>query len=307
MITKKQLKIIYILVLIIPSLSIYFISESTISSYKESLKTHQKSVKLHEEKLLKHVNASKDKELDAYIQTKKENGKKWLENMELVFAKKYSASQVDVKNELEKMINIAYKYSHDVNKKYKKKRNSKKITNEIKLRLSQIKRDSEVFLVDYRGNTLFGANSQEDINARTILLEEIQKVRRRGGGYIISDIDLHGTKRHILVKDLGIYKLFIGADMYVNNNNKILKEDFLDIVKNALIEESDCIKIVQNNLNIYSSGGCSDITNEVFAYESYFKAIDWKLRYSFDDGEKSQREIQKLKSFESQLKYVQIN
>lgn len=73
---------------------------------------------------------------------------------------------------------------------------------------------TKLFLVDYDGNTLLGENSQEDIHARTILLEEIHKVRRYGEGSIVSTVDPENLKRYIYVKKLAIHKLFIGVDRY---------------------------------------------------------------------------------------------
>jgi hypothetical protein len=81
-------------------------------------------------------------------------------------------------------------------------------------------KNTKVFLVDYNGNILMGENSQEDINARTILLEEIQKVRRRGEGFIVSDVDTYGLKRYIHVKSLEMHKLFVGVDRYERNIQK---------------------------------------------------------------------------------------
>ncbi len=300
---KNIKRIIYLIILIVPVTTVYMIGQVSISKYKDSLKEYKVKLQDYEATLKEHAQKVKEKELQAHMESKRENGKQWVDSMMLVFSEKYKASQIDVKKELQKTIDIAYTQAHKVTQKYKnKKKYYTAINKAIKLELSKIKSENGVFLVDFAGNTLFGSNSAEDINARTILLEEVQKVRRRGGGYILSDIDYKGTKRHIIVKDLGINKLFIGADLYVNKNNIQLKENLLDIAKNALLEESDCVSISQNNVDIYSSLGCKNFTGEENKYDAYFKAIDWTLSYCFNTLKKEERETQKLENFESLLK-----
>lgn len=72
----------------------------------------------------------------------------------------------------------------------------------------------DAFLANMHGNTLYGSNDTVDIYERSIVLEEIQKVGRHGGGFIVSNVAPEGTKRYILVKKLDIEDLFIGVDSY---------------------------------------------------------------------------------------------
>ena len=72
----------------------------------------------------------------------------------------------------------------------------------------------DAFLANMHGNTLYGSNDTIDIYARSIVLEEIQKVGRHGGGFIVSNVAPEGTKRYILVKKLEVENLFIGVDSY---------------------------------------------------------------------------------------------
>lgn len=75
----------------------------------------------------------------------------------------------------------------------------------------------DVFLCDMKENTLYGTNDIEDINARSIKLEQIQKVAKHKEGFIVSDVEKKGTKRYIYVKSLGLKDLYIGVDFYVNS------------------------------------------------------------------------------------------
>lgn len=72
--------------------------------------------------------------------------------------------------------------------------------------------DKNVFLANYKEKTLYGTNDYEDYNARTIVLEEIQKVRRRKEGFIMSQLDAKGTTRYVYVKNLDIHDFYLGIN-----------------------------------------------------------------------------------------------
>lgn len=110
--------------------------------------------------------------------------------------------QKQIQEQLEMKMHFIYKEC--------KKINTKKGIQE-KLQKKQYK---DVFLSDLEGNTLYGSNDTEDIYARTIILEEIQKIGKYGKGFIVSNVDSKGTKRYIFVKDLELSNLFLGVDVY---------------------------------------------------------------------------------------------
>jgi len=108
----------------------------------------------------------------------------------------------EIHAQLQNRMNVIYKQSKVINTK-----------RGIKAKFNQM-RYEDVFLSDMKGNTFYGSNNVEDIDARTILLEEIQKVGKHGGGFIKSTIDYEGTSRYILVKDLELDGLFVGVEIY---------------------------------------------------------------------------------------------
>jgi len=271
---KRTLKV---LVVIIPISTVIVLGSYIVSDFTE--------------KIMSHINASKDKEIQKYIKVKKENGKVWADNIISLFDFKYKESQENIQKELQNTINIAFENAHKINKKQTKKQ----ITNSIKSKLAKMKYDSTstpVFLVDYKGNTLLGSNSKVDMDARTIVLEEVQKVRRRGGGFITSRVDDSGTKRYILVKDLGINDLFIGTDLYVKANGGDLKNTFLEITKNTLLDSSDGVIVSESEKNIYSSSSCRE-ENE-HTYSAYSKVLDLRLSYTFYSSKKIETENRKI-------------
>lgn len=110
--------------------------------------------------------------------------------------------QEQIQKQLKTRMDFIYKQCKAINTK-------KGITK--KLQKMQYK---DVFLSDLEGNTLYGSNDEEDIHARTIVLEEIQKLGKYGEGFIVSTVDVKGTKRYIFVKDLKLSNLFVGVDIY---------------------------------------------------------------------------------------------
>lgn len=86
---------------------------------------------------------------------------------------------------------------------------------EITAKLQELNYE-DVFLSDMHGDTYYGSNDTEDIYARTIILEEIQKVGKYGEGFILSSVDSKGMKRYIFVKDLKVKKLFLGVEIYTD-------------------------------------------------------------------------------------------
>ena len=102
-------------------------------------------------------------------------------------------------------VNQAYTLAQMLHKKYKHSKNIKAIIIEA---LTQ----KNVYIKNYQGNRLNNVSLiyLQNLN-RTIPLEEIQKVRRHKEGYI--NIATKNEKQIIYVKDLKMFKLFIGASV----------------------------------------------------------------------------------------------
>ena len=93
------------------------------------------------------------------------------------------------------------------------KQNKKKFLQDLeKFTLTSI--DKTFFVADFEGNTLLGSNSYEDIDGRSIVLEQIQQVRKNDQGFLVSDIDGEGLKRYMAVKNLEKKRLYIGVDIF---------------------------------------------------------------------------------------------
>lgn len=93
-----------------------------------------------------------------------------------------------------------------------KTKQKSKIIEALKIHLEKETKEN-IFIANFKEETLYGSNSYKDINARTISLEEIQKVRRRDSGLIVSTIDVKPTKRYVYVRNLHFLDLYIGINL----------------------------------------------------------------------------------------------
>ncbi|MFT5660560.1 MAG: hypothetical protein ACI9TV_001202 [Sulfurimonas sp.] len=113
--------------------------------------------------------------------------------------------KIRIQEQLETRMDFIYRQSQKIN------------TKKSILQKFQKMQYEDVFLSDMEGNTLYGSNDIEDINVRTIKLEQIQKVGKYGEGLIVSDVDRQGNKRYIYVKSLALENLYIGVEFYATS------------------------------------------------------------------------------------------
>lgn len=125
------------------------------------------------------------------------------EKKELVLKQKQLRVQ-KIKN-LKLKVDSAFEVAQKLFKKYRNRKCKKQI---IKEALNQ----HLVYIKNYQGSSVGSVQSHYiDTKGRAIGLEEIQKVRRYKEGFIkIKSSDTNITQI-IYVKDLGMYKLYIGA------------------------------------------------------------------------------------------------
>jgi hypothetical protein len=90
----------------------------------------------------------------------------------------------------------------------------------IKKEIVELFKDSDIFISDYNANVILLGKQQlgdsslveyVDKDARSIVLEEIQKVKRHGEGFIITTNSVSGQKEIIFVKNLQELNWFIGS------------------------------------------------------------------------------------------------
>ena len=288
------------------------------------------------EKVTSYFDSAKEKSLKKNLEAKKVESEMWSSQLNLLFDYKFSRVEEGVKKELQARVDIAYKSAQYIYEKYKNKKSKNDIKERIIDALSHMKygdSDNYIFITDYRGNSILLGNqnikkknlvSYMDADYRSIILEEIQMVRKRQEGFLKSTNAISNKKEIILVKSLEMYGWFIGTSMRIEEREIDVKERLLDMVKSIPIENRNFIAIYDNYKKIYLSTEAENkftkkellklkksLTKESvwhekkiegFQYYSTFYApMKWNLIYGFDSSISAQKELLKYKNLEKLL------
>ena len=215
---------------------------------------------------------------------------------------KYTHLDKNIEDELQKKLANTYDGVLYIYNKYKNIKNKNQIKEKIIdfLTLTNLSGEKiSVFLGDFDGNIILSKQrrsaSYTDADGRSIVLEEVQTVRKRGIGYIKSrDFNL-GKNEEILVKKLGIYNWFIGYSIY--------KDDKIDELKNSLLktlcsnskQDLNFITIYEKDKNLCTALKTNKVfkpilsktdiwhedENGMFYIVKYYKPLDWHVVFGF--------------------------
>ena len=288
------------------------------------------------EKVTTYFNSVKEQSVKEHIENQKIKSEMWTQQLYLLFDYKYNRIEESIESELRDRVDIAYKTARYIYKKYKKRKSKKEIKAQIVDALSHMRysgTERYIFITDYQGNSIVLGNQNIDeknlsayldADARSIVLEEIQKVRRRGEGFIHSRHSGDNEKEIIFVKDLGTYDWFIGSVMKVKEKEDELKVKLLDMVRSIPMEDSDFISIYDTHRNIFTSrknesaftkeelttiqnslsnygGWHKDVLEDHYYHNNYFEPLDWNLIFGFDISNMSAMALAKQKEVEVML------
>lgn len=250
----------------------------------------------------------KSNSLQYYMKSQREEGELELKQLSLLFEHKNRQILPDIKKDLEKKVDLAYKIAQNIYKKYKGKKSSKDIKQRIKDVLNEIvyKDESQyIFMSDYNANTILkGSHLADkkialylDADYRSIVYEEIQKVRKYGKGFITSRRGDNQQKEIIFVKDLGFYGWYIGASTQIVEEEKKLKESLLIFMQSIPLKSSLSLAIYEENTKLFSSQNFMSSKKDYHYIARYYKPFDWYLIYGFDTtsiNKKIKRESEQL-------------
>jgi len=288
------------------------------------------------EKVTTYFNSAKERSFKEHIDAKKAKSEMWSKQLNLLFDYKYSRAKPSVEEELRARVDIAYETSSYIYEKYKKTKSKGNIKERIVDALSHMKygdKENYIFITDYSGNSILLGNqaidkknlaSYLDSDVRSIILEEIQKVRKHGEGFLYTKSSVDEKKEIILVKSLGMYNWFIGSVMKLSEKEVKIKARLLDMVQRVPIESSDFIALYEGKKEIYSSSKIKEEFNEddftklssslskpltwnknmldgYYYYDSYYEPMNWHLIYGFDTRSMSVKEIQKQEALNKVL------
>ena len=288
------------------------------------------------EKVTTYFNSRKEKSLKEYVDGQKIKSEMWTKQLYLLFDYKYNRVEEEIEKELRDRVDIAYKTARFIYKKYKNTKPKKDIKERIIDALGHMKyfgTERYIFITDYQGNSILLGNQNIDeknlsayldADGRSVVLEEIQKVRKRGEGLLDSRHAKDNSKELIFVKDLGAYDWFIGSVMKVKEKEEALKSRLLDMVKSIPLENTEFISLYDKNENIFSSTQLLESFNKQelesmqktlskesvwhemdlknhYYYNYYFKPLDWNLVHGFDISNMSAKALAKQKDLELML------
>ena len=269
---------------------------------------------------------AKENSIKDYIDLQKAQSEQMTNQLTLLF--EYTNNRVEplIQKELRSEVELAYKIAQKIYKKYKGKKSSKEIKQRIKDSLSEMvynDKSGHVFVTDFQANAILNGSRlsdseisrYRDADHRSIILEEIHKVRKYGEGFLSSNRYLDDEKEIIFVKDLEIYNWYIGSSDLLSAQRIKLKSDLLEMVKSIPIEKSDFIGVYENEEKLYLSVDFDIKIQELdkdgkwhkhqiknyHYFAKYYKEFNWSLLYGFNTSTMSAQAKEKHEKLELML------
>ncbi|MEA3330720.1 MAG: cache domain-containing protein [Campylobacterota bacterium] len=283
-----------------------------------------------------YFNSAKERSIKEHVDSKKTKSELWAKQLNLLFDYKYNRVEENLKKELKNRVDTAYKSAIYIYRKYKGKKSNQEIKERIIDALGQMScsnEQSHIFISDYNGNSVLSPNqklesrrlsSYADADGRSMVLEEIQTVRKRGEGFLRSRSFDDKKWQRILVKDLSVFDWFIGSSIDELEKIEELKTTLLGMLKSIPIDSSDFMSLYDDRKNLFISSNMknyfSDDSFEIivkslskkstwhkekldgyYYYSEYYKPLGWYLVYGFDISSMSEQELSKQKDLETML------
>jgi len=263
-------------------------------------------------KVTDYFTTAKENALQNYIDVQKVEAELQLKQLTLLFEYTKNRIEPELKEELKREVLLAYSAAQKIYKKYKGKKSSREIKQQIKDTLSEIaynEKSQYIFVTDYDANAiLIGSHLidknialYKDADYRSIVFEEIQTVRKYGEGYIKSRRGDTQEEEMIFVKDLGIYDWYLGASSKINVKEKKLKDKLIEIIKSIPLKETDFLTLSEGDRELYSLKKTKELQKDYYYVSKHYEPFNWSLVYGFDGTVMSEEDRVKYKKFEEML------
>ena len=287
-------------------------------------------------KVTSYFDSAKERSLKENIAIQKAQGEMWVNQLNTLFEYKVSTHDKDIRDELKRRVDRAYETAIFIHNKYKKTKNSKNIRQRIKDAIERMvynDKKNHIFMMDTQGNSILSGKYKfksknildfEDADGRSIILEEIQKVKKHGEGFLRSRFAKDGAWQVIYVKNLGFNNLYIGSTVYEIQKKQELKDGFLNLIKKMPVDNADFVGLYDDKKAIYLSPKMREVLgNEslnvitqnlsensfwtsvhldgYIYYTKYYKPFDWHVVYGFNISKMNQEESAKYKALEVTL------
>lgn len=292
--------------------------------------------------MVNRFNSKNERLLDKHIKTKKIQSELRLEQLRVLLEDKNNHIEQTTQQELEQRVQNAFISAKAIYERYKNSKSSSYIKQKIIETLAQFKNQgdrTQIFIKDFNENIILANTDKidkelivnyEKITGRSLILEEMQKVRKRGAGSFLTD--LSPTKiRVTYVKKLDIYDWFLGASKYMQQSRQKLKLDLLNMIKSISLTNSDFIVVYEDRKVIFLSPKMNEKVDErtlnainknlineskwhqdklggLFYYNTYFEPFHWHIVSGFNIRSKliqiSNEEKQFVISLEKKLQSI---
>jgi hypothetical protein len=220
--------------------------------------------------------------VDAQTKLKEKDVESWLKQLDALYEKRYNKLDAQIEKELKQRVYVAYNKAKDIYAKYHRKKSSKDIKQRIKDAL-----EGMVFITNFQTNPILIHNQKfgrEDItnyvdaDFRSIVLEELQKVRRREEALIKSRHAPDALEEIIFVKNLNMYEWFIGDNIFKKDKVKELNISILKILDAEPINSSNFLAVFDKDKKLILSKNISkDIKFDISKPNQWHK--DKKYNY----------------------------
>ncbi|NOR58920.1 MAG: histidine kinase [Sulfurimonas sp.] len=288
------------------------------------------------EKVNAYFHKVKEGSIKEHVESKKAKSEIWVQQLNLLFDYKNNRVEEDIKTQLQTRVDMAYKSARFIYEKYEGKKGKREIKERIIDALNQMTYSTQkdyIFIADFTGNSILSRSSllnqknisaYEDANGRSIILEEIQKVRKEGEGFLESNFYTGAGKQIILVKNLDMYDWYIGSSTNVLQKKDTLKSTLLGMVKSIPMDSADFMGLYDDKKAIYLSKKMraflgdeslkvisenlskeptwyKDKLDGYYYYSKYYEPLDWYLVYGFEISKMSKKELKKQTELEEML------
>jgi len=318
----RQNKLIPYLIIIIPLVLVLSASFFITTFYLNKVTSYFESAKKRSQK--------------EHVDIQKSQGEMWVNQLNTLFEYKNKTFEEDIKKELKTRVDRAYETAIYIHEKYKKNKSKKNIQQRIEDTLKRMvfnDKKNHIFMMNTNGNSILSGLYKfknknilafEDADGRSIILEEIQKVRKYGEGFLRSRFSKDKSWQIIYVKALGFNNLYIGSTVYEIQKKQELKDAFLNLIKKTPVDKADftglydnkkaiylsknmrevlgndSLQTISKNLSKYSKWTSTHLDGYIY-YTKYYEPFDWHLIYGFNILKMNQEELAKYKALESML------
>ncbi len=267
----------------------------------------------------------KERSIKDYVDSKKDKSEIWVQQLNLLFDYKNNRVDADIKTRLQKRVDVAYANARFIYEKYKGKKTNIEIKERILDSFNQMGYSSNkeaLYISNFKGNNiLFRKENLHKIHQRSLVLEEIQMVKKKSEGFLEGKFYQGVGKQVVFVKDLEMYGWYIGSAINIMQEKEVLKSTLLGMVQSIPLDSSDFMGLYDNkkaiylskkmriflgdeSLNIISKNLSQKSTwykyklDGYYYYSKYYKPLDWYLVYGFEISRMSKQEFTKQRELE---------